>query len=451
MKSFRTPVRLTALALGIVAASVAGSACASGFQIRENSVKNLGRGNAGTAVAKDDASVVSNNPAAMVNLDKVTVRLDASAIDLDAQFRGDAHITGRPNLPVGGGNGGDPGDTEVVPALAVVVPLSGAFENLTLGASITAPFGLKTEYDRGWVGRFDSVKSEVKTADLTLSAALKLTDRFSVGAGLIYERADVTLANTLDVSSIYCGINLSVCRTLPPPPEVSARTADALVKVEGDDTGIGWTLGFQWRPTDRLSIGYSHRSEIDHDLGGDISFAWATRATDLSAYFPNGAVRADLTTPSVDTLSVQYDFSDRFRMMADVQRTDWHSLKNVIIRYESDGRVAGQETFGWEDSTSYALGAEYDLNDAFVVRAGVAKDESPVGDATRSTRLPDNDRMLYSVGATWRANEHLSFDAAYMRVDIDGARIDRQTLTSTLRGTYTGHADVFGLSAQYAF
>ena len=35
---------------------------------------------------------------------------------------------------------------------------------------------------------------------------------------------------------------------------------------------MGWIVGVQWKPTDRLSIGYSHRSEIDHDIEGDAEF-----------------------------------------------------------------------------------------------------------------------------------------------------------------------------------
>src|SRR3546814_15619765 len=75
---------LTALAIGIAGVMAAGSADASGFQIRENSVKNLGRANAGTTVAWGDASVVLNNPAAMVNLDRTTIQPDVTVIDLNA-------------------------------------------------------------------------------------------------------------------------------------------------------------------------------------------------------------------------------------------------------------------------------------------------------------------------------------------------------------------------------
>ena len=49
----------------------------------ENCVKHLGRANAGIAVAKTEASVVLNNPAAMVNLDRPTLQADATAIEID--------------------------------------------------------------------------------------------------------------------------------------------------------------------------------------------------------------------------------------------------------------------------------------------------------------------------------------------------------------------------------
>ena len=52
---------LTSLALGIAGVLAMGQADASGFQIRENSVRNMGRANAGTTVAWGDASVVLNN------------------------------------------------------------------------------------------------------------------------------------------------------------------------------------------------------------------------------------------------------------------------------------------------------------------------------------------------------------------------------------------------------
>ena len=51
---------------------------------------------------------------------------------------------------------------------------------------VSAPFGLKTEYDDNWQGRYFAHTSDVEIIDLTLAAALDIVpDKFSVGAGLI--------------------------------------------------------------------------------------------------------------------------------------------------------------------------------------------------------------------------------------------------------------------------
>src|SRR5262245_23818232 len=152
----------SALALGIAGVLAMGQANASGFQLREASVKNLGRSNAGSAVFNDDATVVTGNPAAMSSFDKTTVRGDVTAIDLSFKVdaSGQAAAAFGANAPaLTGGDGGDAGDLTPVPNISAVFPMHGALEGLTLGASIGAPFGLKTEYEDGWVGRYHALKS----------------------------------------------------------------------------------------------------------------------------------------------------------------------------------------------------------------------------------------------------------------------------------------------------
>lgn len=452
-------MRLTALALGITGALAMGNAQASGFQIRENSVKNLGRANAGTAVARGDASVVSNNPAAMVNFDRSAVQTDVSLIDLDADFSG----SGRSAIgtPISGGNGGDPGDLTPVPALSAVFPLSGGFEKVVLGASIDAPFGLATEYDPDWVGRYHAITSDVKAVNLNLSAAFAITDRFSVGIGAIVQRTEVTLSNAIDFGTAICtqsvpgNLPASVGNCLNPAYPFRPGANDGSVEISGADTGFGWRVGMQWRPTDSLSIGVAHRSEIDHDLTGDADFTVpgaVAAIPSVGATYRDTSVTAPLTTPSVTTVSLSYDFSDSFRMMADWQRTDWHSLQAVQI-FREGGGVLGNEPFQWSDTDYYALGAEWDMSDAFTFRAGVARDESPTNDTYRTPRLPDNQRTLYSLGMTWMVSDALSVDAAYTRIQIDSPTINNihSSSNSTLSGSFKGHANLLGFAAQYRF
>ena len=448
-------LRTSALALAVVGTLFVGQAAASGFQLREQSVKNLGKSNAGSIVGKD-ASNAALNPAAMTNLDKNTVQNDITVIDLSADFSGSGRILGSAHPAAGltGGNGGDPGDPTVVPNLSVVFPMKGALEGMTIGASIGAPFGLKTEYEPGWVGRYRALTSDVKIVDLTLSVAFKATDGVSIGAGLIYERADVTLSKAIDFGTAICAAsNPANCFT--PSYPFKPQQMDGAFEVQGDNTGIGYVVGAQIAPNDKLAIGISHRSEIKHELSGSLDFQNVPALLANDPRFQDGDGGARLVTPAITTLSVSYGFTDTFRVMADYQATGWSSLHDVVIK-RTNGTVVGSEPFDWKDTDFFSIGAEFDLSDAFTIRGGVAQDESPTNDTHRTPRLPDADRMLYSIGATWNMSESLSIDAAFQRITIDAPTINLPVdaasgNTSTLVGEFDGHANLFGVSMQYRF
>jgi len=453
MKTTTRSFRATALALAVLGTLAAGQASASGFQLREQSVKNLGKSNAGSIVGKD-ASVVSLNPAAMTNLDKNTIQSDITVIDLSADFTGGGNVLGSPLAPLSGGNGGDPGDPTVVPNLAAVFPLKGALEGATVGVSIGAPFGLKTEYESGWVGRYRSLTSDLKTVDLTLSAAFKASDGVSLGFGLIYERAEATLSKAIDFGTAICASG-NPANCFNPLYPFKPQQMDGVFEVKGDDTGIGYVAGMQVAPNDRLAIGLSYRSEISHELSGSLDFQNVPALLAADPRFQDGDGGAKLTTPSITTLSIKYGLTDDFRVLADYQSTGWSSLRDVTIKRAS-GTTVGSEDFKWKDTDFFSVGVEYDIGDSFTLRGGIGSDESPTNDVTRTPRLPDNDRMLYSIGASWNVSENLSVDAAFQRITIDNPGIALGVdaaagNTSTLVGEFDGHANLYGVSMQYRF
>ena len=444
--------KATALALAVLGTLAAGQAAASGFQLREQSVKNLGKSNAGSIVGKD-ASNVALNPAAMTNLDMITVQSDLTVIDLTAKFDGGGNVLGSPLKPLTGGDGGDPGDATLVPNMSIVIPMKGALEGMTLGFSIGAPFGLKTEYEAGWVGRYRALTSDVKVIDLTTSVAFKATDGVSIGFGLIYERADVTLSKAIDFGTAICASsNPANCFTSSYP--FKPQQLDGVFEVSGDGTSIGYVVGAQIAPNDKLAIGFSHRTEIKHDLEGSVDFQNVPALLGADPRFQDGDGGARLVTPAITTLSIKYGFTDQFRVLADYQSTGWSSMKDVTIK-RANGTLVGSEDFSWEDTDFVSIGVEYDLSEAFTLRAGVGQDESPTNDVTRTPRLPDNDRMLYSVGMSWAVSDHLSVDAAYQRINIDDPEValgvHAPSDLSTLVGTFSGSANLFGVSMQYRF
>ena len=444
--------RLTALALGITGALALGQVHASGFQLKENSVKAMGRAFAGSGVAAGDSSVVANNPAAMTQFEGTTFQADVTVIDLNAKFNGGGYdALGR---PLTGGDGGEAGDVTPVPAMSIIHK----FDNgLAVGAMVSAPFGLKTEYKPGWVGRYYAAKSELKTVDLTLSAAFDLVpNHLSVGAGIVFEKAEAELSKSVDFGTLLFGNPAT-----RPLPFARPQASDGFAKVEGDDTGLGWIIGVNLRPNDKLAIGLSHRSEIDHELEGSVD--WTVPGNVAAVFAANPATRplfqdgkalAKLTTPSVTTLSVEYKFTDRFAMMADYSETDWSSLQEIRIDFTNPDPDS-VEHFGWNKTRFMALGGEYKLNDAWTLRAGYAYDETPTTYATRTPRLPDEDRRWYSIGASWDFSENLELNFSYVRIEPDTPQIGIVTPPAQggqrLFGSYSSNVNLFGVSAQYHF
>jgi long-chain fatty acid transport protein len=465
MESANRFIKISVLALGIAGALASGHAHAAAFQLKENSVKAQGRAMAGAGSALGDASVVVNNPAVMSTFTEKAIQVDVTAIDLSYQFTGGGSAAAGSPLqqPLTGGDGGDAGGLAAVPAMAIVLPLSDRFEYLTVGAMVSAPFGLKTEYDRDWVGRYHAVESDLKFIDLTLAASVELSDRFSVGFGAIYEHAEVTLSNAIDLGSGLCANPQTTALCFLPNPiqgPFGPQKNDGFVSINGTSNSLGWLVGLNWRPTDSVSLGYSYRSEIDHEISGTADFqipANVRAVVGPNIYRPGNVEGsgggADLTTPDTHTFSGTWMVNDRFSLMAEAILTGWDSLEEVRIQFENPAQADSAEDYLWEDSWFYSVGGEYRFSDAFTFRAGVARDDSPVSRPYRTPRLPDQDRMWYAIGLTWSASPNLDISANYVKIDIvDTPEVDIvSTSGSRITGDFEGGADLYGISAQYRF
>jgi len=453
--------RISALALGIAGVLASGHAQAAAFQLKENSVKAQGRAMAGAASASGDASVVVNNPAVMSTFTETTVQTDLTAIDLSFQFNGGGSAAAGSPLaqPLTGSDGGEAGGLSAVPAMSFVLPLSDQFEYLTVGAMVSAPFGLKTEYDRDWVGRYHAVESDVRVIDLTLAASIELSDNFSVGIGAIYEHAEVTLSNAIDFGSAICANPQSQALCFLPNPvqgPYGPQKNDGFASINGTDNSLGWIVGANWRPTGRISLGYSYRSEIDLEIDGTADFTVPASVTPIFAstgQFVDTGGGADLTTPSTHAFSGTWQATDRLSLMAEAMLTGWDSLEEIRIQYENPVQADTAEDYLWKDSWFYSVGGEFKFSDAFTFRAGVARDDSPVSRPFRTPRLPDQDRMWYSVGLTWTASDNFALSASYVLIDLaDTPEVDIVSSSgSRLVGDFDGGADLFGISAQYRF
>src|SRR5262249_38276195 len=155
-----------------------GAGWGTGFQLRENSTSALGNAFAGAAASTEDPSIIANNPAGMIGLSGNQVSGDLSIVIPSTVFSGTAVSATR--QAISGGNGGDAGSAQPVPAVYGVYDAS---SDLKFGLAISAPFGLKTQYDSGWVGRYQAIKSDIETININPNVAYRVADWLSLGGG----------------------------------------------------------------------------------------------------------------------------------------------------------------------------------------------------------------------------------------------------------------------------
>lgn len=405
--------KIASVAVAAALGGMATGAVAGGFAIGTQSGSGTGNAFAGGAAAADDASVAWFNPALMTLLPGKQVAGALHALKPSFKFENQGS-TGAFAAP-GTGDGGDGGDWAYVP--------NGFFTwafnpNLSFGLALNVPFGLKTEYDAGWRGQFTALKSEIKTVNLNPTLAYKFSDTVSIGGGFSYQMIEAELSN-------FAGPN-------------------GISKLSADDDGFGYNLGVMVQASPTTRIGAHYRSKIKYELEGDVTLS-ANPAG-------NGNIRADLEVPESLSLSI-FQTLGNWELMADLTWTGWSSVQQLqVIR--TSGPLSGATLttlqFQWDDTWRYGIGANYKMSPQTKWRFGLAFDETPTNDTTRTPRLPDQDRTWVAFGLQWKPTKTSILDVGYAHEFIKDAKVNTSVagVPGALVGTFKNQADI--LSVQYS-
>ncbi|WP_081702860.1 OmpP1/FadL family transporter [Desulfuromonas sp. TF] len=442
--------------LGILA--MASPAFSAGFAIIEQSVSGLGNAFAGGAASAEDATTVYFNPAGLTRLKGQQAIAGLHVIVPSAKFEKE-NASNALGQPISGGNGGDAGETGIVPNFFYSANLDNGW---SLGLGVTAPFGLVTEYDKTWVGRYHGVKSDVMTININPSVAYKVNDRLSLGAGVSAQYVDVNLTSMVDFGLAAfqsSGGNPALL------PIVSNPDADVYADLTADDWGYGFNLGVLYEFDDDSRIGLAYRSRIDHTVEGEGDFSLQNPAflsavglqAAAQAAFPDQDVKGDITLPASASLSVFHRINPQWAVMADVLWTEWSTFDWLVIEF--DGGLADSVTAeNWDDSWRYAVGATYSPNEKLDLRLGLAYDETPVPSAKyRTPRIPCEDRIWTSIGVGYQIGERMKIDFAYAHLFVKDSKIDKSTADAenlsrgNLQGEYENEVDIASIQLAYSF
>lgn len=410
----------------------AGNALASGFALREESAEGLGNAFAGQTAKAYNASTVYYNPAGMSNLDSNEIAGTVSWIAPVAKF------TGQNSSPLGGKVSGS--QTKDAIKDAAVGTMFGVYKlnpEWTLGLSVAAPYGMRSDYKADWVGRYQALHSDVTNIEFSPVLSYKVNDHLSVGGGPRVDYLEATLSQAVNSNAISLRNG------------GGAVGKDGIGKVWGDDTGVGYVLSALYKFDESTRAGISYRSRVDHKLEGSVQY----NTPGLNATIAKGAgltsqdASAKFTTPDSLAIGIYHELNDQWAVMSDVSWTHWSLFKNLTVM-GANGATVSNTHEQWKNTYFVSLGANFKPDDKWVLHTGVAYDQSAVTDDFRTSRVPDSNRYWTSFGATYNISTAANVSLGYAHLFADSATINEKsnTASGTLTGTYDSSVDIVSAS-----
>jgi long-chain fatty acid transport protein len=391
--SYRGLSRRAAGALGILVIA-SGVAHAGGFALREQSAYGQGASFAGIA-AGGALSSMFWNPATITQFNGIT----SEQVFTGVLPRANQTYTNSALGNVFGGanpayrNGVDnSGMSAFVPSGYTSLQIN---DRLWVGLSVNAPFGLAVSFPRAWAGALYGQSADIKSYNFQPVVAYKVNDMLSVAVGLQAQYMKV-----------------SYDALAAPFPAV------LMANLSGSSWNYGFTVGATLTPWAGTSLGIGYRSAIDQKING-------TLVSPTAGSTP-GSISTTLALPDMVTVGLRQKLWDpRWTFLAGFEWSDWSRIgtSTVLTPAGTTATISGNPVvlpFQYSDGYFYSGGLEYTVDPNLTLRGGIAFEKSPITDQVRTPRLPDNDRMWYSAGLSYKPPQFsgVNIDLGYSFIQV---------------------------------
>jgi long-chain fatty acid transport protein len=233
---------------------------------------------------------------------------------------------------------------------------------------------------------------------------------------------------------------------------------DGQAKVEGNSDAWGYNLGALFQVSQDMRIGVAYRSNMKQDLAGDVTFTLPAGVP--PAAVPNGPVTASINLPETASLSVFQRFDDKWDIMGDITWTHWSRFQNLTVT-RTNGTVLQSQPENWSDTWRFSLGLNYRATEKLMLRFGTSYDQTPVSDAYRTPRVPDQDRIWAAIGVQYAFTPGLLLDVGYAHLFMRNGSVNQVNNISVLPptasargqlvGNYDSYVDILGAQLTWSF
>jgi long-chain fatty acid transport protein len=385
-----------------------------GFQLNEHGARAMAQGGAFAARASDPSAIYFN-PAGLAG-QGTSLYFGATFIMPKVSFFGPIKDANDPNIQ---------NETKMVDQTFTPINLYATYAitpDLNVGFGVMNPYGLGTEWDPNWVGKYITTKIDLSTFYFTPTIAYKITDQLSIGVGANIVTGGVKLSEAKNV------VNTDTKVTL----DMTAKTA------------YGFNVGLQYKLTQDITLGASYRSSVKIDASGPATFDPNFAIVNVV----NDNVSASLELPATAFVGLAYKILPDLEVEADYQFIGWSSYKELNINFQNDPTKDVVSPKNYQDTYMIRVGGEYTM-DALKLRAGYLYDHSPVPSAYVEPLLPDANRNGINIGAGYQITKELSVDISYLFLKFDQRKAENTAIQ--FDGTYNMSANLFGIDLGYSF
>jgi len=423
--------------------SLVGSGLASGFGVFTQNAAALGQANAVVAHPIGPSSLYFN-PALLNDVPGRQIEIGTTGVYADREIKLD-----------GGGSKDSEKNWDFPSTFYYTHRVN---ESVAAGLGVIFPFGLSTEWDDDYEGRYLGTSADVLTMNINPAVSFKVSDRLSLAAGFDLLYLDATLKKKVNQTAAYLIVDALSGGLLP---DLTGPLNDIDQEFEGDGWGGGYNLGVLFRATDRISIGATYRSHIDVDVEGDAKFKGVTPL--LAGQFPRTGGDADIRLPAQAMAGIAIRVRKPLMLEVGARWEDWESTDELKIDF--DAPVFGQPDYSiprdWKSTWSYNIGGQYRFNETVALNAGYLYGKNAVPGSTFEPLVPDADAHLFTLGTElafgpWTASGAFGYEHHEDRKKKNGLGDDVGSVVagqpvSTANGEYRADIYLLAVSLGYRF
>ena len=393
---------------------------AGGFRVSLQGVKQLAM--AHTSAHTEDASVAFFNPAGISFIpNKLSVAVGGFGAITEVEYQSLETLQSyKTENPLG---------TPLYAAIAYKVT-----NNVSVGLSVTTPFGTTVKWADDWTGREIVQKMELKSFYFQPMVSYKFNDWASIGVSYIYakgivdwDKAVTNLGGTLNIN-------------------------------DEKATGSGFGVGFYLKPSSNLDLSIAYRSPVIMKAdNGVATFTGVPEAVLTSPQLNVGADGQDAFTaelPLVDEyiIGLTYRITPKWLVSADFNYHGWERYSKLTLDFENAqvGNQADKTVLvspkNFKNAKTFRIGTQYMLTDKLAGRLGYYFDESPYEDKYFIPETPSFDASVFTAGLGYKFGK-LGVDLAAALSFPEARKVTNDFLS--FRGQAKAKAMYFGLGLSY--